>query len=134
MKHYRGSCHCKRVQFEADIDWSKGTGKCNCTHCFKNRFWSVRVDPQSFKALQGAEEMSGYKSGDPKSASGFCRHCGVITYGYSPVSDWNPKEYVSVSVSALDELDPADVIAAPVTYFDGLHDNWYEKPTETRHL
>src|SRR4051794_3076802 len=96
-KHYRGSCHCKRIQFEADVDWSKGTGKCNCTSCWKKRYWSARVSPESFRVLQGAKEMSGYKEGVEKSAAGFCKHCGVLTFGYVGVSEWNPTEYVAVS-------------------------------------
>jgi hypothetical protein len=33
-------------------------------------------------------------------------------------------------------LDGVDIdgLAAPVTYYDGLRDNWGEPPPETRHL
>jgi hypothetical protein len=34
----------------------------------------------------------------------------------------------------LDDLDPAELIAAPVTFMDGRADNWWEAPAETRHL
>ena len=49
-------------------------------------------------------------------------------------AEWNDGEYVSINVAALDDLDPADLVAAPVKYMDGRADNWWEPPKETRHL
>jgi hypothetical protein len=134
-KTFHGSCHCKRITFEADIDFAAtGTGKCNCTSCWKKRWWSVRAKPESFRALGGEEHMSGYKPGQKKGHTGFCKHCGVIAYGWVAKSEWNEHEYVSVNVAALDDLDPAELVAAPVQYMDGRHDNWWNPPAETRHL
>ena len=42
--------------------------------------------------------------------------------------------YVTVHLAELDDLPVADLIAAPVTFMDGLHDNWQNAPAETRHL
>ncbi len=133
-KKYKGSCHCGRVKFEAELDLADGTGKCNCTSCFKKRWWSARVKPENFRAISGQEELSGYKPGAETGHGGFCKHCGVSTYGWVDASDWNPTAYVSISVSSLDDVDPAELAAAPVQYMDGRNDNWWNPPAETRHL
>lgn len=126
---YHGSCHCKAITFEADIDFATTeTGKCNCTYCWKHRWWSVKVPLEDFRSLTGDGQLS-------KGNSGWCPTCGVIPYGFTDQSDWNPTAYWSVGVYALDDLDPAVLVAAPVRYFDGLNDNWWHPPTgETRHL
>ena len=133
-KNYRGSCHCGRVTFEADIDLSQGTTKCNCTSCWKKRWWSITVKPEAFRSLQGEQELSGHRPGAAKGHGGFCKHCGVIPYGWVDAAEWNDGEYVSINVAALDDLDPAELVAAPVKYCDGRADNWWSPPAETRHL
>jgi hypothetical protein len=133
-KTFRGSCHCGRVKFEADVDLSQGTGKCNCTSCWKKRWWSISVKPASFRPLQGEQELSAYRPGASQGHGGFCKHCGVIPYGFVDAAEWNDGAYVSINVAALDDLDPADLLTAPVKYMDGRADNWWSPPTETRHL
>ncbi|MEZ4405142.1 MAG: GFA family protein [Polyangiales bacterium] len=125
-KQYTGSCACGRVRFEAAFDVSQGTHKCNCTSCWKRRWWSVKVQPEDFRALSGEGAF------DPSGR--FCASCGVCPYRHAPVAEWNPAAYVSVNVAALDDLPPADLVAAKVTYYDGLHDNWWSTPDEVRHL
>jgi hypothetical protein len=43
-------------------------------------------------------------------------------------------EYVSVHLAALDDLPVEYLIAAPIHYMDGLHDDWQNPPAERRHL
>ena len=132
---YRGSCACKRITFEADVDLAAlGTCKCNCTSCWKRRWWSVWVQPTSFRSLTGAEELSALTPGAAPGHGGFCKHCGVIPYGWVPASEWNDGAYVSVNVAALDDLEPAELMAAPILFMDGRADNWWCVPAETSHL
>jgi hypothetical protein len=131
---YRGSCHCGRIKFEADLDLSAGTSKCNCTNCWKKRLWSARARPEDFRSLGGEQELSGYKPGASIGHRGFCKHCGVIPYGWVDAAEWNDGAYVSISVAALDDLDPAELLAAPVRYCDGRANSWWNEPAEKRHL
>jgi hypothetical protein len=118
-----------------DLDLAAtGTSKCNCTFCWKKRWWSTRARPEDFRPMAGVEELSGYRRNEQNGRGGFCRHCGVSLYAYVPKEEWNDGEYVSVNVSALDDLDPAELVAAPLQLCDGRNDNWWSPPAESRHL
>jgi hypothetical protein len=131
---YHGSCIFGGVKFEADIDFSEGTAKCNCTRCWKRRSWSVRAKEADFRPISGDSQLSKYVNDGQPVHGGFCKGCGLVPYGHVPKTDWNPEAYVSVNVAALDDLEPAELVAAPLAYQDGRHDNWWNPPAETRHL
>jgi hypothetical protein len=133
VQTYHGSCHCGRVRYEADIDLDAGTGKCNCTICAKSRNWGVTIKPDAFRMIEGDEALSDYQWGQKVNHRLFCRHCGVASFGAGHVKEIGG-DYVSISLSCLDDLDPSVLAQAPVRYMDGRCDNWFEAPSETRHL
>lgn len=133
---YHGSCHCKAVTFEADIDLAQGTAKCNCTFCWKQRMWNAgQLAAGDFRLLSGEAHLADYgKSGDwGESHHRFCSRCGIATHSHGRIEQLGGA-FLSVHVAALDDLPVGDLIAAPVTCMDGLHDDWGNTPEETRHL
>jgi hypothetical protein len=132
-KTYRGSCRCGKIRFEADIDLSAGTGKCNCTYCWKARWWGVSIQPGALRILSGADEL-GFGFGRERFVErGLCKSCAITPLGWGNIPEIGG-DYVSINLACLDDLDPAELVAAPVKYFDGRNDNWWNAPAETRHL
>lgn len=129
-KTYRGSCLCGAVTFKADIDLSQGTGKCNCTSCRKRRWWTVKVKPEAFQVLSGEELLKS----DPEATLSFCPQCGLTPFEHVAAAEWNDGESVSIDVACLDDATVEELVAAPIRYMDGLHDNWEAVPEEVRHL
>ena len=134
LKTYRGSCHCGAVRFEADIDFSQGTRKCNCSFCTKVRTWNVILKPEALRVISGEETMLPYRAGDQTPANhAFCGRCGVRTFdrGYLEVIGG---DYVSVMVASLDDVSIDDAMSGPVDYSDGRNNNWMNPPVDVRNL
>jgi hypothetical protein len=132
-KTYQGSCHCKAVRFEADIDLAQGTGKCNCSICWKLRNWSVLVKPHELRVHAGEDALGKYQFNTKTNEHNFCKHCGIRVFGHGYVEEIGGA-YASIALAALDDLDPSELLAAPITYFDGRNNAWQERPAEVRHL
>lgn len=132
-KHYHGSCHCGKVRYEVDLDLSAGTGKCNCSICTKSRNWSIIVKPDAFKLVSGEDSLSDYQFNSNSIHHYFCKHCGIKSFGKGYL-DVIGGDYYSVSVACLDDVKVAELIDAPVKYFNGRDNDWFNTPAETRHL
>jgi len=132
-KMYKGSCHCGKVSYEADLDLSAGSCKCNCSICTKMRFWGVFVKPADFHLLSGADDLTNYQFNTRSLHHLFCKHCGIRSFekGYLDVLGG---EYYSVNLSCLDGIDPKELADIAIRYSDGRNNNWMSPPTESRHL
>ena len=124
VETYRGSCHCGDVTFEADIDFDKGSGKCNCSICSKTRNWSLSLKPDAFRLLTGADKLTDYQFGTNSVHWPFCKRCGVRVYGHGDIPEAGGK-FVSVQVMSLDGV-PAEVLAAiPQKRSNGRANDWW---------
>ena len=115
---HTGSCHCKAVTFDVEVDATNGS-RCNCSICTKLGIIGAIVKPEAL-VVRGEEHCATYRWGGMTATRYFCKHCGVTCFlrGHLDVLGG---DYVSVSLDALDDIDPSEVTVA---YFDGRHDNW----------
>lgn len=134
-KTYQGSCHCGAVRFETELDLAKGTSKCNCRLCWKQRRWSARSSEQEFRVLAGTESLGDESRAFPgvETHHRFCTKCGIALYSHGLI-EAQGGPFLSVSLAALDDLPTEELLAAPVTFMDGRHDDWWHAPAEARHL
>lgn len=128
---YAGKCHCGAVRFEADIDLTKPTYRCNCSICSRTRFWPSIVAPDQFRLVAGEGELTEYRFNSMKNSHHFCRRCGVRPYGIGVMPDGS--KILGVNIGCLENVLPEVLAAAPVVYVDGAHDKM-EPPPITSYL
>ena len=132
MKTYKGSCHCGAVRFEADLDLSQPTFRCNCSICRRTRFWAAVAQAESFRLLSGKDALAEYLFHKKKNQHFFCRTCGVRAFGVG--NDTPIGKMVGVNIGCLEDLSEAELARIPVTYVDGANDQWGRPPQVVSHL
>ncbi|MDP5277394.1 GFA family protein [Sphingomonas sp. DG1-23] len=133
QKTYHGSCHCGAIRFEADIDLTAETGKCNCSICTKRRNWGALLKPEAFRLLSGAEMLNDYSFGTGQGSHRFCRTCGCAPFSQGDVPEIGGA-FVSVQLGALDDATDEELAAVPVKYSDGRNNAWWNAPAVTSYL
>jgi hypothetical protein len=131
LKAYRGSCHCGAVTFEADLDLTQPSYRCNCSICRRTRFWPAVARQDGFRLLTGQAELTKYLFNTRKNEHWFCRTCGVRPFG---VGTETPVGVMyGVNIGCLEGVGEEELSRIPVTYVDGLHDR-FAPPEHVAHL
>ena len=120
IKKHTGGCHCGKVRFEVELDATKGGSRCNCSICTMTAQTGAMVKPPAFKLVAGREDLSEYVWGSSMAKRFFCKHCGVHCYGAGSLEVLGG-DFVSINLNVMDDIDLA---IAPISYWDGRHDNW----------
>jgi len=134
LRTYLGSCHCRLIRFEAQIDFSKGTSKCNCSFCSRLRFWNVKIRPQEFRLLSDESAPTEYRGANPVAHHPFCKRCGVHVFDRVDMPNGTGYPYINVNIMCIEGPDIDEVLNASVSYQDGLHDDWGNPRAQSRHL
>jgi hypothetical protein len=126
-KQYHGSCMCGAVKYEANIDFSNGTGKCNCSTCTKLRLWFIRARPADFRLISGEDALTDYIHKSDWHHQLFCKHCGVHAF-HRLNRPQIGGEWYSIAVNTLDDVEPTEMASWKVNYYDGRNDNYRNQP------
>lgn len=132
LKTYHGGCHCGAVRFEADLDLTQSTYRCNCSICRRTRFWPAVAQESGFRLLAGQAELTKYLFNKRKNEHWFCRHCGVRAFGIG--TDTPIGRMVGVNLGCLDDVSDEELSRLPITYIDGREDRWQHAPAFFSHL
>ena len=125
LNTYTGSCHCGALKFEADLDLTQSTYRCNCSICRRTRFWPAVAKEGGFRIISGERELTKYTFNSHKNHHYFCRQCGVRAFGVG--NDTPMGKMYGVNVGCLDGLTDQELSELKITYVDGLHDK-FEPP------
>ena len=128
---YRGSCHCGAVRFEAELDLTQPSYRCNCSICRRNRFWPAIAKADGFRILAGEDALTEYLFNRRRNQHFFCKRCGVRPFGIG--NDTPIGKMIGVNIGCLEGLDEETLSRIPIVYVDGLNDR-SDPPQFVAHL
>jgi hypothetical protein len=132
LQTYRGSCHCGAVRFEADLDLTQPSYRCNCSICRRTRFWVAVGTPDRFRRISGESELTEYRFNTRKNQHFFCKHCGVRAFGVG--NDTPIGKMIGVNIGCLDGVPEEALSKIPIMCIDGMNDRWGDAPAFFAHL
>ena len=131
LKTYQGSCHCGAVKFEADLDLTQSSYRCNCSICRRTRFWPAVARPEGFRLLSDEGQLTQYQFNTGKNLHFFCKRCGVRPFGVGTETPIG-KMY-GVNIGCLENVSEQELSRIPITYVDGRNDR-FAPPEHCSHL
>ena len=111
--HYRGSCQCGAVAFEADVDISQPDGLQLLALPAARLAAGVHA-ARELRLLRGEDSADRVSVQQAPIRHQFCRTCGIESFAYGAMPDGTPM--AAINVNCLDGVDP---LALPTTLFDG---------------
>ena len=131
LRTFSGSCHCGSVRFEADLDLSDGSNRCNCSYCSKVRAWfTFAKGAERFRLTEGAN-LTEYAWTPPGREAAhlsyaFCKTCGVRLFARGELESLGGT-FHAVHVPTL-ELSTDELASMPIRYIDGREGRYDRVP------
>lgn len=112
-KTYKGSCHCGKVAYEAQIDLTSVLA-CNCSICSRKGALMAFIGDDAFSLKNGEDDLTDYQFNKRNIHHLFCSTCGIHTHGGGVGP--NGKAMQMINVRCLEGIDPESL---EVRRFDG---------------
>ena len=122
LKTYQGSYHCGAVKFEAELDLTQSSYRCNCSICRRTRFWPAVARPDGFRLLSGEADLTQCLFNTEKNQHYFCKYCGVRAFGIG--TDTPMGTMYGVNLGCLENVSEEELSRVPITYVDGRGDKF----------
>lgn len=106
MKTYHGSCHCGKVAYDVEADFTEGM-RCNCSHCKRKGFLLAFVPLDHFHLLSGADNLTTYHFNKHHIDHTFCQTCGVQSFAKG--HDGNGNYMVMINLNCLEDFDTTKI-------------------------
>ena len=113
MENYKGSCHCGKVQFEAQGD-VKTSISCNCSICHRKGTILAFIPETNFKLISGSDNLTDYQFGKKKLHHTFCKTCGVTAFASGTAPDGTKMKAINVRC-----LEGIDLKTLTIHEYDG---------------
>ena len=100
---YKGSCHCKNIEFEVDTNLEK-IAQCNCSICIRRNAKMIMIPKENFTLTKGESDLVLYQFNSNIAKHYFCMKCGIYTH-HNRKSDPNG---MGVNLGCIEELDATE--------------------------
>lgn len=108
---YAGSCHCGRITFEVDGEFSEAN-ECNCSHCSRKGYLLWFVPREQLRLKSGEDSYSTYQFNRHVISHHFCPTCGCAPFatGTAP----SGAATAAINVRCLEGVELAGIKRVPV--------------------
>ena len=110
---HQGSCHCGRIKFEVEGEFTSAMS-CNCSICQRKGTLMWFVPRPALKLLTPDENASNYTFNHHVINHRFCPTCGIHPYGEGKTPNGDPMAAINVRC-----LEGVNLESLQITHFDG---------------